>query len=78
MSHESNDIKQIGALVLCFITNDFELVDNASLKMIMSCLVYGVREKNPIVKTNSELAMVSTLRLKQKDEKAIKVSCTSL
>ena len=74
MKHDSNDIKQTSAQLLSLlpvITDD--PLNTACLELILPSLVMGTREKNTIVRANSELAIIEVLRLRQKDDKVVKV-----
>ncbi len=71
MKQESNDIKQVSAQVLSFIAKcTDEQLDSSILKLIIPMLVMGMKEKNTLVRTYSEAALVAVLRLRYGDDSA--------
>ncbi|XP_060559163.1 stalled ribosome sensor GCN1-like [Ruditapes philippinarum] len=68
LKHDSNDIKQmIGQIVSYIMSKTTEPLDPAVCKMMVSPLVMGTKEKNTVVRTNSEHALVSLLQLRKSD-----------
>ena len=75
MKQESNDIKQLAALMMTYLSRS---VDSAMpmpvLKALVPMLVNGTKEKNTLVRTNSEGALMSLLRLRQQNDTTYQVS----
>lgn len=68
MNHQSNEVKQLLARVCSYLARR-EINSPELLKAIIPMLVNGTKEKNSYVKANSELSLVSVLRLRNGDEK---------
>ena len=74
MKHESNDVKQlIGQLVSHFTSSIDKPLDPSVAKLLIPSLVMGTKERNTLVKSNSEFALISLLQLR-KDESYLKVN----
>ncbi|KAH8265984.1 hypothetical protein KR038_007114, partial [Drosophila bunnanda] len=76
MNHSSNDVKQLVPksctyLSKSLIAYQFNL---DVLKCLVPMLVNGTKEKNGYVKSNSELALISILRLRTDDSTLTKIS----
>jgi hypothetical protein len=68
MKHESNDVKQLTAQIVILLSKSASVPLSAStLKGLIPMLVMGTKEKNAAVKSYSEQALVSALRLRQGD-----------
>ena len=68
MKHDSNDVKQLGAQVVSYIAQSVPRpLDIAIIRSFVPMLVNGTKEKNTIVKTSSESALVTLLRLRTDD-----------
>ncbi|KAK2193463.1 hypothetical protein NP493_12g03034 [Ridgeia piscesae] len=68
MKHDSNDMKQLGAQVVSYIAQSVPRpLDIAIIRSFVPMLVNGTKEKNTIVKTSSESALVTLLRLRTDD-----------
>lgn len=70
MNHPNNDVKQLLARV-CTMLGKMVPSENMApelLKLLLPTLVNGTKEKNGYVKANSEIALISVLRLRQGDE----------
>lgn len=71
MNHSSNEVKQIVAASTIFFTKSYPSpVPISLLKTLVPLLVNGTKEKNTMVKVNSEQALVTFLRLRASDEVA--------
>nr|BAN20950.1 translational activator gcn1 [Riptortus pedestris] len=68
MNHQSNEVKQLLARVCSYLARR-EINSPEFLKAVIPMLVNGTKEKNSYVKANSELSLVSVLRLRNGDEK---------
>ncbi|KAF5292015.1 hypothetical protein FQA39_LY14132 [Lamprigera yunnana] len=70
MNNNSNDVKQLLAKVSIHLarTVPSEKMTPELLKLLLPALVNGTKEKNSYVKANSEIALISVLRLKEGDE----------
>ncbi|XP_065343673.1 stalled ribosome sensor GCN1 isoform X1 [Cloeon dipterum] len=66
MNHASNEVKQLLARVTAFVARSVtdEQMQPELLRMLIPTLVNGTKEKNSVVKANSELALVAVLRLR--------------
>ena len=74
MKHDSNDVKQIAAMLLAFLPACVaEPLDSNTLKVVLPSIVNGVKEKNTIVRSNCELAVVEMLQLRNDDDKTLQV-----
>ncbi|GIX96451.1 eIF-2-alpha kinase activator GCN1 [Caerostris darwini] len=69
MNHSTNEVKQAVALTVHFLARNVNL-PTYFLKTVVPHLVNGTKEKNTIVKSNSEFALVTLLGLRTNDEKA--------
>jgi len=68
MKHESNDIKQLTAQIVILVSKSSPTSLGAPvLRVLVPMLVMGTKEKNAAVKSYSEYALVSLLRLRQND-----------
>ncbi|KAI0222671.1 eIF-2-alpha kinase activator GCN1 [Lamellibrachia satsuma] len=68
MKHDSNDVKQLGAQVVSYIAQSAgRPLDITIIRTFVPMLVNGTKEKNTVVKTSSESALVSLLRLRTDD-----------
>ena len=69
MKHESNDVKQLAAQVVTFITKGTtSALDMSVIVSLVPMLVNGTKEKNTVVRTSSETALVSLLRMRHGDD----------
>jgi hypothetical protein len=70
MNHISNEVKQLLAKTVIYLAKEVpqEKTSNDLLKPLIPMLVNGTKEKNGYVKSNSEIALVSILRLKNGEE----------
>merc|ERR1711997_918027 len=76
MNHNSNDVKQLVAVVSSFIAKSLSdkkptfanggLLPADLLRGLLPMLVNGTKEKNSAVKSSSESALVTIMRLRQK------------
>lgn len=75
MNHISNEVKQLLAKTVIFLSKSVtqEKTSPDLLKALIPMLVNGTKEKNGYVKSNSEIALVSILRLKNGEEVQQKV-----
>ncbi|KAH8379372.1 hypothetical protein KR009_004448, partial [Drosophila setifemur] len=69
MNHNSNDVKQLVAKSCTHLSKNLtaEQINLEVLKYLVPMLVNGTKEKNGYVKSNSELALISILRLRTDD-----------
>lgn len=70
MNHANNDVKQLLARV-CTMVGRCVPPENMApelLKLLLPTLVNGTKEKNGYVKANSEIALITVLRLRNGDE----------
>lgn len=68
MNHSSNEVKQLLAQTVNFLVKSSEkTLPNNLVKAIIPQLVNGTKEKNTIVKANSEYALVAVLKLREDD-----------
>lgn len=68
MKVDSNDVKQLVTQVITYLANTASKeLSAACIKVLVPPLVMGTKEKNTIVKSNSEFALVAVLRLRQGD-----------
>ncbi|XP_032593563.1 eIF-2-alpha kinase activator GCN1 [Drosophila grimshawi] len=79
MNHNSNDVKQLVAKSCIHLSKSLsaEQIHLDVLKTLVPTLVNGTKEKNGYVKSNSELALISILRLRT-DETTFKKTCEVL
>lgn len=70
MNHNSNEVKQLLAKTIIHLSKmvSQEKTSPDLLKALIPMLVNGTKEKNGYVKSNSEIALVSILRLRKGDE----------
>ena len=69
MKHESNDVKALAAQTVSFIAKSVSTpLDTSVQSLLVPMLVNGTKEKNTLVRTNSELALVTLLRLRKGDQ----------
>ncbi|XP_035210136.1 eIF-2-alpha kinase activator GCN1-like [Stegodyphus dumicola] len=69
MNHNTNEVKQAVALTINFLARKQNLPLHV-MKTFVPHLVNGTKEKNTIVKSNSEFALVAVLNLRKGDETA--------
>ncbi|XP_050338070.1 eIF-2-alpha kinase activator GCN1 [Bactrocera neohumeralis] len=69
MNHKSNEIKQIVAKSCNYLAKTLAIDKMSSdvIKQLVPMLVNGTKEKNGYVKSNSEIALVSILHLREND-----------
>jgi len=67
MKSESNDVKQLAAQIVTFLAKVSPLGDATMVQLVPS-LVNGTKEKNTVVRSNSEFALVAMLRLREGDQ----------
>ena len=73
LKHDSNDVKQMIGQLIAYITRDKSTTLDVSVcKIMVPALVMGTKEKNTLVKTNAELALIYLLQLR-KGESRFKV-----
>lgn len=78
VKHDSNDVKQLsGQIASYFVQGTDTPLDPAILKVLVPTLVMGTKEKNTLVRTNSEFALISLLHLR-KGESFLKTLLPSL
>ncbi|XP_067121067.1 stalled ribosome sensor GCN1 [Centruroides vittatus] len=69
MNHSTNEVKQIVALTANYVAKVINKpLPPSVMKVLVPNLVNGTKEKNTIVKANSEFALVAILRLRKGDE----------
>lgn len=69
MKSESNDVKSLAAKIVTFVTTSYDsALPLDTTKEFIPMLVNGSKEKNTVVKTQSESALVALLRIKQGDD----------
>lgn len=75
MNHISNEVKQLLAKTVIHLSKTVpeEKTSQELLKALIPMLVNGTKEKNGYVKSNSEIALIEILRLKNGDEVQQKV-----
>lgn len=73
MKHDSNEVKQLVAQAVVFVSKSVdEPLDINILKVLVPMLVMGTKEKNAVVKSYSEHALVILLKLRR-DETVLQV-----
>lgn len=79
MNHNSNDVKQLVAKSCIHLSKNLsaDQIHVDVLKTLIPTLVNGTKEKNGYVKSNSELALISILRLRS-DETTFNKTCDVL
>lgn len=76
MNHSSNEVKQTVAISTIFIAKSFNgTFPPIMFKSLVPLLVNGTKEKNTMVKANSEHALVAFLKMRTGDE--VMQSCLS-
>lgn len=70
MNHNSNEVKQLVAKTCNYLSNviTHEKTPPELIRALIPMLVNGTKEKNGYVKSNSEIALISVLRLRSGDE----------
>nr|XP_019554630.2 eIF-2-alpha kinase activator GCN1 [Aedes albopictus] len=70
MNHTSNEVKQLLAKTCLYLAKTVPASRTAPeyLRLVIPMLVNGTKEKNGYVKSNSEIALVYVLRLREGDE----------
>jgi len=77
MKHDSNEMKQLVAQTVVFVSKSVDKpLDLDVLKLLVPMLVMGTKEKNAAVKSYSEHALITLLKLRC-DETVLEV-CSSL
>uniref|UniRef100_A0A1B6KTU5 TOG domain-containing protein n=2 Tax=Graphocephala atropunctata TaxID=36148 RepID=A0A1B6KTU5_9HEMI len=76
MNHTNNEVKQLVARVCSYLARTETTLAPEFLKAALPMLVNGTKEKNGYVKANSELSLVTVLRLRQGD--AMQQHCLNL
>ncbi|XP_053693190.1 eIF-2-alpha kinase activator GCN1 [Sabethes cyaneus] len=78
MNHISNEVKQLLAKTCIHLAKTVPVESTAPeyLRLVIPMLVNGTKEKNGYVKSNSEIALVYVLRLREGDE--VHQKCLSL
>ena len=68
MKHESNDIKQLIGQLVSYVTSSMDKPLSPSIsKIFIPPLVMGTKERNTLVKSNSEYGLISLLHLRDGD-----------
>ena len=68
MKRESNDVKALSAQCVTYVTQSCDSrLDDVTIRLLVPALVNGTKERNTLVKSNSELALVSLLRMRSGD-----------
>ena len=68
MKHESNDIKQLIGNLVSYVTSSTDKPLSPSIsKIFIPPLVMGTKERNTLVKSNSEYGLISLLHLREGD-----------
>merc|ERR1712240_357837 len=66
MNHNSNDVKVLVAMMISHIAKSVDdLLPPELLKPVLTCLVNGTMEKNSMVKSCSETALVDSLKMRK-------------
>ena len=69
LKQESSDIKQLAALVITYMARGVDCaLPSSVLKALIPMLVNGTKEKNTLVRTNCEQALIALLRLRHKED----------
>ncbi len=69
MKHESNDVKALTALAISFLSScSGQPLEGDVMRILVPMLVNGTKEKNTLVKTNSEQALVVLLKIRKGDQ----------
>lgn len=64
MNHSSNEVKQATAAASVYLARSCATLPMELLKSLVPMLVNGTKEKNTMIKANSEQALVAVLRLR--------------
>ena len=73
MKRESNDVKALSAQCVTYVAQTHaQPLEDATVRAFVPALVNGTKERNTLVKTNSELALVTLLRMRR-DESTLQV-----
>ncbi|XP_071447058.1 stalled ribosome sensor GCN1 [Hetaerina americana] len=76
MNHSSNEVKQLVARVCCFLARSMttgQPMYPDLLRLVLPTLVNGTKEKNTVVKANSEFALVAVLRLREPGDDTLQI-----
>jgi hypothetical protein len=66
MNHSSNDVKVLVAMMISHLAKSSDsMLPNELLKPVLTCLVNGTMEKNSMVKSCSETALVDVLHMRK-------------
>lgn len=68
MNHSSNEVKQMIAILSTHIAKKYPSLPEEFLKPILPMLVNGTKEKNSLVKSSSEFALVALLHLRDEND----------
>ena len=69
MKRESNDIKALGAQLVTYVCQSSGAdVSVTSARQLVPMLVNGCKERNTLVRSNSEQALVALLKLRSGDD----------
>lgn len=70
LNHSNNEIKTCLAFSVSFVAKSYspQTLPVSMLKILVPLLVNGSKEKNSVVKSNSEQALITILKLRQGDE----------
>ena len=69
MKQESNDVKALAAQITSFLARSQSTVlDSAVLQAFIPVLVNGSKEKNTLVRSNSEFGLIALLKLRDGDK----------
>ena len=75
MNHASNEVKQSAAAASIYLSKSMQTrLPISVMKALVPLLVNGTKEKNTMVKANSEQALVCVLRLREPEDE----TCASL
>ena len=70
MKRESNDVKALGSQLVTYMCQASDADGTmASVRQLVPMLVNGCKERNTLVRSNSEQALVTLLRLRQSDDR---------
>ena len=65
MKHDSNDVKQIVGQIVIWLAQSFpNMLPSNLIRQLIPLLVNGTKERNTLVRANSELALVALLHLR--------------
>ncbi len=69
MKQESNDIKQLVTQVVTYVAKSMDQpLDGTLIKSFTPMLVMGTKEKNTVVRSHSESALIALLRLRHGED----------